>query len=233
MAIQIFDDHEGMWNSIGQKNWDDNMAAGTQLRQRYKEAQLEYKEKSGFNERFLKQQEELKRQGKIDYTFNPAHVQLSEEDQKKFVGENPDLGNGLELTALVQLYSVGDGYSFGATSVQTIGMDYSPDTNYDSLSDLVIGIRSKMVDLNKSHFNATVEPHFYITREDSPLVPEHISQDVDAFLAEIEEEAAKDEDLPEDLKNELFGEIRELFSNTDRMRGLNKEECEEFERLYG
>ncbi len=189
----------------------------------------EYKEKSGFNERWIKRNEELKKKKPRASTFPPDMVHLSDVEQKKFKEQYHDLGKDLELTVLVYLSAVGDEYYFdeasGSIGIRSVGP-------YKDISSMALDIKDILQQLKGRFSGAKLTPAFYTTKENKPLVPEEISSDVDGWLNGIAQEMQEDDDFPEEVKASFYGAMREFASSKDRIKGLTEAECTEFERLY-
>ena len=203
VKVQIYDTQEERLKQLGSID-DANLRTKETFHDLYRKALLEYKEESGFNERFNKSRDEtLERK----ILFSAEEAALSDDERKKFNEQYRDLGRGLGFTILVELGYNGDKYIFGD------GGNYSApflieDEEHDNLASLTQGVKKALSELNSelNFWEATVTTVVYTTRE-KLSVPENISDDSEGYLRVLKEEV-------------------------DKSRGLTDEECAEFERLY-
>ncbi|MDP3697949.1 MAG: hypothetical protein Q8R47_00020 [Nanoarchaeota archaeon] len=201
--VQIYNTQEEMWKQLGQSTDDANLITRETFDDLYEKALLEYKEKSGFNERFNKCQDKTL-EGEI--LFSADEVALPDYEQEKFNEQYRDLGKSLEFKLLVGLFYTGDKYIFGGgdnSSAPSI-----EDEEHDNLSSLTQGLKTALSKLN--FWGAALNPIFYTTRE-KLSVPENISDDPEGYLRVLKEEADKVRGLTE----EECAEFERLYkSNT-------------------
>ncbi len=230
--VQVFDSHKEMWAQIGKDIHDSNLEARMTLGDLYEKALSEYKGSSDFSERWLKKQEEALRKGLIRSIIPPKMIHLSNDEQKEFEQQCNDLGKDLELTAIVKLHAIGRDYQFLDANNGDLPFSFSGE--YDNLASLVGNLKSILPKLVDGHYGTKLTPTFYTTTEDQPIMPEHITNDVDGYMKGIEQEIEDflPEDLPEDNKNDILNFLKNFASSKDRIRGLTTEECQEFERLF-
>ncbi|MDO8511602.1 MAG: hypothetical protein Q7S55_05565 [Nanoarchaeota archaeon] len=224
--VQIYDTPEEMWEQLGQEVCDTNLRTRETLDDLYEKAMLEYKEKSGFNGRFLEAQQK-KSQRTI---LSPAKVHLPKSEQEKFNRQYRDLGKGLELTILVSLFTVGNEYIFGEGNRGELPNSFDEGSEYDNIASLAQGVKEELSKV--TYFGIRFTPAFYTTREEVPLIPEEISNNPEGFLRHFTEDAKKDSALPAEVKELFFEGLRDLVYCKDKIRGLTDQECAEFERLY-
>lgn len=226
VKVQIYGTQTEMWQQQGENIFNANLRTRETLDDLYENAMLEYKEKSGFNERFLEAQKKNPQRS----TFSPDEVHLPTQEQEKFNEQYQNLGKGLELTLLVNLYVVGDKYSFHEGNSGDIPHSFTEDAEYENIASLVQGVKDGISSFR--YFGVTFPPVFYTTREETALVPEQISNNPEDYLQGINKELAEIEEMPAEYK-ELFVEaMKDFASCKDKIRGLTEEECLEFERLY-
>lgn len=155
-------------------------------------------------------------------------VHLPNAEREKFNEQYPDLGKDLELTALIYLSAVGDEYCFceaSGSGIRSVGP-------YKDISSLVLDLKGMLQQLKVRFSGAKLTPVFYTTKENKPIVPEEISNDIEGWLRDIAQEMQEDDNLTEESKASFYGAMRELASSKDRHRGLTEAECAKFERSY-
>ncbi|MEK6853397.1 MAG: hypothetical protein AABX64_01820 [Nanoarchaeota archaeon] len=227
--VQIYDTQEEVLQRVRQVVYESNLKTRETLESLTKAAMSEYREKSGFDERWIRRNEEFKKKKPWASTFPPNMVHLSDDEQKNFKEQYHDLGKDLELTVLVHLSAVGDEYNFDDVS-GGIGIGFVGP--YKDISSMALDIKDILQQLKGKFSGAKLTPAFYTTKENKPLVPEEISSDVDGWLNGIAQEMQEDDDLPEEAKTSIYEELREFASSKDRYGGLTEAECAEFERLF-
>ena len=230
--VQIFNTYEEMLNQIGQGFYDNNLKTREILSERLRKIELDYKEKSGFNERSIRQQEEIKKQKGYGSIIPPDMIALPEDEWEKLHEQHSYLGKDLELTALVGLCAVGSKYDFDGFSEQDLGVSYSSQEEHDDIGCLVQAVKDILPQLEGRFYGAKLTLVIYTTKTDEPIVPEHILNDVPGFVKEISQEVEGDDFIPEEAKEQFIESLWEFASCQDRYRGLNEEECREFERLF-
>ena len=235
VKVQIYDTQDQMWQQRGESIFDANLRARETLDDLYQKAMLEYKEKSGFNEKIIKIREERKQKGLLPppgrawVDLPPEQLGLSTDEQKKFNEQYHDLGKDLELTILFGLSAMENKYSFDNHNEGDITFSISEE-EYETIASMAQEIKKKLPEVN--FWGARITPLFYTTREERPIVPDEISNDPESYLKKMKEEANLDKAFPSEVKEQVIETLKGFAYCKDKIRGLTEEECAEFERLY-
>ncbi|MBI4738112.1 hypothetical protein HY772_00850 [Candidatus Woesearchaeota archaeon] len=202
-----------------------NIAAQDELDNRYEAKLLEYKEQSGWNERFLRAQAEGVAAGRILSTFQPAVVHLPDDEQERFLAQNRDIGQGLELTCAIELRAHDQGYFFSA-GVSRPDCHEHISEDHDTLEALVCGVAAYLTSECGSLFGAKVTPFIYTVKEDSRLDTEQ-KDGIQESLREL-----PSQELPQEAKDAFRMALEGMLGDDLIARGLRDDERETFERLY-
>lgn len=225
--VRTYRTHEEMWEQIGQSIYDTNINTRRTINDLYEKAMREYKEKSGFNERWTKKTEELKKERPHTSTFPPHMVQLPDDEMEKFNEQYHELGKGLELKVLISLYAVGDKYDFENGNGSDLPFSFGGDKEYANIDSLAQGVQEVLPKI--IFWGTKLMPVFYTAREELSMVPEHISNDPESFIQESMQQIEGGNSFPEELRSPLIEGLRNLVYCKDKIRGLTEEECKEFE----
>lgn len=225
--VQIYNTPEEMWKQLGRKVYKNNLKTKKKFAGLCEKAMLEYKEESGFNKLFLEAQENEKPQRD---QYSPAEVRLSKGKQEKFNEQYHDLGKGLEQKVLVALFTYGNKYSCGEGNNGELLNSFEDCTEYNDIASLAHDVKEELSKIK--YLGIKFTPVFYTVKEEVAIVPEHISNDPEGYLREINEEAEKDNFLPTEFKELFLDGLRDFAYSKDKIRGLTEEECSEFEKLF-
>jgi len=204
MKVHVYKTETEWWNTFGKNKYDLNIQNREKLDDRYDDA--------------------IRAHLKV---AKGQQYGVSDQAHKDVRAGNPDLGNGLELIASIALTKVGSEFSVDLTDTASLGVGYGE--AFGNMADLVTGVKSQINRMETRYLGMVVTPYFFTTCEDEPVVPAHISADVDGHVAEIKAEAGSSLGT---LATSFFEGLKEAFSLTDRMTGFSAAERQEFERLY-
>ncbi len=146
-------------------------------------------------------------------------------DRQEKGGCDKDLGNGLELTSIIELNAQSGRYYHGQLPDHTIpAICLSDSDGYKTIKKLAEGSRCLVKELNKVNFGALVTPLFVTVQTKERLIPEEARPWLEQTLkTELKE-------LP--FAYRVFSKYLYWNASRTKIRGLNDKEIKEFERLY-
>lgn len=250
--IQVFDTWENAFDQLIKQHYDKNLETRLEIHNVYKEKLQEYKESSGFNERYIKKREkELPRTSKMthpktgeeieivfpysEHDLDPAHAPLPEEERKKFMELYPNIGERFELTRIIQLTVMAKEYFYDNVQDGLCPTSkYTNDDGYKTIPQLIGGVQELIQEQSGLYGGAKTDILFYTIDKETPLFTEEERREIaeEGFLEvpNLEEMPPLERAATEDKLEEVNRLVLKLAPESER--GLTLKEMKEFEKLY-
>ncbi|PIN69309.1 hypothetical protein COV93_05980 [Candidatus Woesearchaeota archaeon CG11_big_fil_rev_8_21_14_0_20_43_8] len=228
--VNVFDRFEDL-TSIGVKMLEDNLEARKHINHIYRQKLMDYKETTGWADRFRQRQEELKKKGDLYDIIDPHLVHMSEDEYNKFHKTIPDIGEGYELSCAVQLTSFDGKYNFQAGIIRPDCLEYINQNDFSNFEDLTKGIKSYVEQSKPQFFGANIKPFIYTVKKEEDFSEEE-KQNMRSLMddpSQIEEPGMDEEE--KSLMKQLIEGLSGMFEGGP-IRGLNELEVAEFEAAW-